>query len=158
MSNDASFYNCRQCEHRTSAFKVLKAQGLWTEKGHPDLPLVESILGRLVCRECGAREPRITQRTSAVNRVEYVATRESDEAIFHRSNCSYMRRVRMDALIRFKDREEASKQERPYAKYFKMLVTHAKRYTSNRRDDEESSMKKDYYWSCGGCGDFTTVH
>lgn len=106
MLDIALFLRCATCEYKISAFLAFRNAGLLEGPRRPTLSEIEAIAPRLKCSQCGAKSVALESEPYKDSE-RYWATSESENRIFHRSRCTWMRSVGADSEINFTSRQAA---------------------------------------------------
>jgi hypothetical protein len=104
MPDIALFLRCASCGRKISAFLAFRKAGLLEGPRRPTLSDIAAIAPRLKCSQCGAKS--VTLESEQYKHSErYWATSESENRVFHRSACTWMRSVGVDSEINFTSRQ-----------------------------------------------------
>lgn len=103
MSSDATPYVQCKCGHELSGFKILDKLGRFKPGIPPDPDQVGKFLPRLKCEVCGLKgRARLIFKPSAMGpSPRLLATTRSQDRVFHRSTCGWIKNVRTDDEISF---------------------------------------------------------
>jgi hypothetical protein len=111
MSAEMVYYLvCKECGHRKSSFILMREQELISPGRLPSLQELELLRARFKCSACDSKKITFEGRQSVNGKITYVATTESEESVFHKSTCGWMRHVSSVDTIYFRDRNAAVRQ------------------------------------------------
>jgi len=102
------FITCNSCGHKKSAFLIFRDNNLLDDSNRPKLKEIKNYTNRMICSKCGVKDIRLTTKKAKYG-IQYVATSQSGDRVFHRSTCGWMKNVSLNSEIIFQSRDYAIK-------------------------------------------------
>ena len=102
-SRSVYFLFCADCSYHKDTAKIIRESSFMT------IDEIRNNLSKFKCSECGSKDIVIKEKPTAERIIEYVATEQTTDRVFHRSTCGWMKNVSAENEIRFRNRESAIK-------------------------------------------------
>jgi len=100
---DRLFLLCDNCGRHVRLDRLMSAKEIQS------VSLVMRMLPSFKCSECGSKSIRIKEKPRAKPILQYAATEGTEDRVFHKSTCGWLKNTSLDREIRFSTREEAIK-------------------------------------------------
>jgi hypothetical protein len=103
IAADRLFLLCSACGHHVRLDRFLSASHM------SSIEEVAASLASFKCSQCGDRSVQLKEKPKAKKVIEYAATEGTQDRVFHKSTCGWLKNTSSDREIRFSSRDEAIK-------------------------------------------------